>query len=174
MNKIKPINILLLYDHEFRIAATVKDHLDALKTLTRHNCFSVSMLGSIPKRIDLNRFDALIIHYTLMACHEDYLTKESRERIRKFKGMKIMFIQDEYRNVNETIQVIQYMNINLLFTCYPESEIEKVYSDKALPTVKKVNVLTGYVPERLKNYGNLSPSQRKLIVGYRGRKVQLG
>lgn len=129
------------------------------------------MLGEIPASVDLERFDAVIVHYTLVACHDRYLTSRSRERLQKYKGLKAIFIQDEYRHVNDTIKAMRDIGVHLLFTCVPQSEIEKVYPETALPGVKKVNVLTGYVPKSLVQRDPLHPSMRKPIVGYRGRKV---
>ena len=168
---MKKINILLLYDREPRIATTLDDHLNSIKNLSRHKCYSLAMLGDLPKFLDLGRFDAIIIHYSLMALHDVYISHDAKMKIRKFAGLKAMFIQDEYRSVNKAINAMLLMKIDLLFTNFPEEEFENVYPKKILPKLEKVNVLTGYMPSKFKNYKKILPSQRELLVGYRGRKL---
>jgi hypothetical protein len=82
-----------------------------------------------------------------------------------------MFIQDEYRFIDATIAAMQETGIDVLFTCVPEGEIEKVYPSARLPRLVKVNVLTGYVPESLLGRPVLPFSERPIDVGYRARKV---
>ena len=121
--------------------------------------------------MDLSRFDVIVIHYTLVACSERYLSSQARARLARCRALKAIFIQDEYRHVNASIAAMREMGGGLLFTCVPQNEIPKVYSEEALPGVRKVNVLTGYTPERLLNRPVPSPSARSMLVGYRGRRV---
>jgi hypothetical protein len=170
---LKPatLNVLLLCDYQTNIAATVADHIRALESLSEHRFYRMSMLGDIPADCDLSRFDAIVVHYTLVACMDFYLSPASRARISAFTGLKALFIQDEYRHVDESIATMRELGIHVLFTCVPEGEIEKVYSEAALPGVRKVNVLTGYVPEDLLHRKLRPLDQRPVDVGYRGRKV---
>ena len=161
----------MLCDYQTNIAATVADHIRALESLSEHRYYRLSMLGDIPADCDLSRFDAIVVHYTLVACMDFYLSPAARARISAFPGLKVLFIQDEYRHVDESIAAMRELGINVLFTCVPEGEIEKVYSDAALPGVRKVNVLTGYVPAELLSRKAPSMDRRSIDVGYRGRKV---
>ena len=63
------------------------------------------------------------------------------------------------------------LGIDVLFTCVPEGEVDKVYSPAALPGVRKVPVLTGYVPEGLVATPVPPIAARPIDVGYRARKV---
>jgi hypothetical protein len=166
-----PLHILLLCDFRDDIAATVRDHIEALERYSRHRFWRISMLGDISPGLDLSRFDAIIVHYTLVACHDSYLSPASRERIGAFKGLKAIFIQDEYRFVDASIAAMRQLGIHVLFTCVPEPEIPKVYPDAKLPNVLKVNVLTGYVPGGLTERQVPDPATRRIDVGYRGRDV---
>ena len=171
MNDANQLRILLLCDYQPRIAATVRDHIEAIEGLSGHRWSRLSMLGDIPAGLDLDRFDVVVVHYTLVACSERYLSAKSRARLAACRALKAIFIQDEYRHVNASINAMREINISVLFTCVPEHEIQKVYSDEALPGVRKVNVLTGYVPEALLHRQVLPPSKRPLLAGYRGRRV---
>ncbi len=168
---VKPLEILLLCDYREDIAATVREHIDALTDNSRHRVRKVSILGELPSRLDLNHFDVVVVHYSLVLCHSAYLSAAARASLSRFQGLKAIFIQDEYRFVDSTIAAMQATGIDVLFTCVPEEEIEKAYPSDRLPGVVKVNVLTGYVTKALLSKPVLSYSERPIDVGYRARKV---
>lgn len=168
---MKSLEILLLCDYRSDIAATVRDHIDSMVRDSRHRIRILSLFGDLPASLELDRFDAVVIHYSLIACHNAYLSAATRRSLGQFNGLKAIFIQDEYRFVNATISAMKEIGIDVLFTCVPESEIEKVYPADKLPGVTKVNVLTGYVPEALIGRAVPSYSDRIIDVGYRARKV---
>lgn len=171
MNKL---NILLLCNRPAKNAdaSTVTDHLDAFCEYSEHNITQLSFIRDMPSRLDLNRFDAVIIHYTIAVGYlcKHYLSERTKQRIRDFNGVKIVFIQDEYRSVNAVLKTLQFIKADILFTCVPESEISKVYSNDALPDVLKVNTLTGYVPKELLTVEVPKIADRPIDVGYRTRK----
>jgi hypothetical protein len=165
------LEILLLCDYRENIAATIREHIDSLIGFSAHRIRKVSILGDLPPRLDLSHFDAVIVHYSLIACHDSYVSAASRRVLATFGGLKAIFIQDEYRFVDATIAAMRDIGVHVLFTCVPEPEIEKVYSSERLPGVIKVNVLTGYVPEQLLSKPVRPYHQRPIDVGYRARKV---
>ena len=167
----RPLNLLLLCDYQANIAATVHDHIAALEAHSRHRYHRLSMLGDLPPALDLARFDGIVIHYTLFAWSDRFLSQSARARLAAFIGLKAMYIQDEYRVVDASIAAMRDIGINLLFTCVPEPEIDKVYSPAKLPGVAKVNVLTGYVPEGLAQRKVTAASERPIDIGYRARKL---
>src|ERR1051325_4567662 len=171
MQVSRPLNLLLLCDYQTQIAATVRDHITALEKHSRHRYYRLSMLGDIPPGLDLARFDGAVIHYTLFACNDGYLSPAARARLAAFSGFKGLYIQDEYRVVDASIKAMREIGIDLLYTCVPEPEIDKVYGGDRLPGVAKVNVYTGYVPEGLAQLAVLPTAERLVDIGYRGRNV---
>lgn len=167
----RPLDVLMLCGPFQNMAATVEDHIRAIERCSRNRCFMFPLMGDFLVDLDLSRFDVVIVHYTIVACHDLFLSPRSRERIRQFNGLKAMFIQDEYRFVDATVATMQHLGIDVLFTCVPESEVEKVYSRHKLPRTRKVHVLTGYVPEHLLKQPVAPPAARKIDVGYRGRAL---
>jgi hypothetical protein len=168
---VSSLNILLLCDYRADIAATVRDHIDSLVAKSRHRIRIISILGDLPRALDLNHFDAVIVHYSLSCFDNLSVSASLRKTLGQFCGLKAIFIQDEYRAVNAAITAMREMGINLLFTCVPEPEIEKVYPGDSLPGVTKINVLTGYVPEGLLDKRVPAYADREFDVGYRARKV---
>lgn len=167
-------NILLLCDYRPYDAATVVDHINSFYYYSRHNIFVYSDLvynsGYLPDDLELERFDCIIVHYSIFLALDSYLSPLARQRLKDFSGLKALFIQDEYRFVDQTIEALDKLGFHLLFTCVPEREIEKVYPSSRLPGLRKVNVLTGYVPELLKTEKQIPLHKRKYDVGYRGRR----
>lgn len=170
----RPLNVLLLCNRTGRSvdARTVTDHLDAFGQYSRHRVQELSFLRELPAALDLAQFDAVVIHYTIAIgwLSDHYLSPASKQKLRDFGGLKALFIQDEYRAVRQLHEALRFMKMDLLFTCVPEGEIEKVYPSAALPGVVKVNNLTGYVPQSLVGLPVEPTAQRHIDVGYRSRK----
>jgi len=164
--------LLLLCDFRPYEAATVLDHIEAIRRWSRHEVFVLPIFGDLPDELPLDAFDGLIVHYNLVMSNPSFLSPLARWRINRFSGVKAAFIQDEYRFVNRTIGVMRTLGINVLFTCVPEDQVELVYPDTALPEIRrKVTVLTGYVPEQLLAEPVRPYDDRPIEVGYRGRRL---
>lgn len=167
----RSLNILLLCDYQENIAATVRDHIRALEQHSRHKWWRLSMLGDIPQSLDLTRFDVIVIHYTLVACSSYFISEAARTRLADFKGLKAIFIQDEYRFVDKSTEAMREIGVSVLFTCAPPPVMKLVYPPEKLPGVTVVNVLTGYVPAELLDRPVSPTSERPIDIGYRGRNV---
>lgn len=163
-------NILVLCDFTRRSANTIIDHATSFKKYSRHNIFYVNPVRrEKPEWLNLSKFDVLVIHYSIYVLGDHYINPSWRHSIRVSPAVKIQFIQDEYRRVNEFIDRIKELDIDILYTCFPEQEIERVYPADKLPGVTKINTLTGYVPSYLENRVPDLRSRRPIDVGYRGR-----
>lgn len=175
MSVERPLNILLLCNRPARgaDASTVTDHLDAFRRFSQHNVFELSFIRELPSRVALERFDAIAIHYsTALGYYVDhYISDAARQRVRDFPGLKIAFIQDEYRMIDRVHEVLRFLGIDILFTCVPTPEIEKVYPSPKLPGATRINNLTGYVPEALLSQPAAPVAERPIDVGYRTRRM---
>ncbi|MDF1677156.1 MAG: hypothetical protein P1U32_00470 [Legionellaceae bacterium] len=168
------LNILLLCNKPDlgHSANTIVDHIEAFEAYSDHNIYVYSNLGSFSRKLDLNRFDAVIIHYSSSVLGERYLSPQAKQQLSDYAGMKIIFIQDEYRRINDVVAALAYLKIDILFTCFPPSEFENIYPKQQLPALSKYNNLTGYVPKRLTEYTEQPlMHNRSIHVGYRGRRL---
>lgn len=164
--------LLLLCDYRLNEAATVRDHIEAIRRWSRNEVFILPMHGDIPDELDLEAFDGVAIHYNVVMSFAAYLSPLARWRISRFKGVKAAFVQDEYRFVNDTVGVMRSLGINVLFTCVPEDQVELVYPRERLPEMeRKITVLTGYVSDALVSVPPLPYDARTIDVGYRGRRL---
>jgi hypothetical protein len=161
--------LLLWCNYDPFNAASVCDHINALAKFSRFDVTVLSRIGSIPDDIDLELFDAVIIHYSLTLALDSYISVKTRHRLSAYDGLKALFIQDEYRFVEKTRESIRQLGITLVFTCVPSAEIPGIYPPEKLSNVSFVNVLTAYVPAWLTVYPAVPLSERKIDVGYRGR-----
>jgi hypothetical protein len=161
--------LLLLCDDNQTMAETSRQHMDALVDCSRHRVRRLSLGRRLPERVSLDRFDGIIIHYSLVAALDSFLDAETQRRIAEYRGTKALFIQDEHRHVQRTIELLRRLKIDVLFTCVPHSEVEKVYAE--LPGLRKETVLTGYVAAELCGLDVPPLAERVIDVGYRARKL---
>ncbi len=172
--KLKKQRISLLVYGEV-IAETVYDHINSFANFSENKIDLIDL--SNPREININKFmrsDVIVVHYTVSLLSDQRFPLRFRLLLKKFKNLKVIFIQDEYRLVNRIHAALNFLEIDAIFTCIPEHEIEKVYPAEKLPYLKKkINVLTGYVPENLKPLFHTRPpyQARKLDVVYRARKL---
>jgi hypothetical protein len=168
-------SVLLLYALPGETASTVSNHIRALETLLGYECRSLNVAWQLPARLDLDRFDVVIIHYSLMASEDLQgpisLLAESIERLGTSRAIKCVFMQDEHRNVKRTISALRALHADVFFTCMPENIMRSIYPESELPGMDLVNVLTGYVDEDLLGRNLVTYSARPIDVGYRARKT---
>lgn len=165
------LNILLYCNRpaESENAGTVIDHIDAFAKYSRHNVTLWSSMKELPGVDTLGKFDCIVIHYTLSLLYEKYIPAESLEKIREFEGLKILFIQDEYRRVDFVCDKIKYARIDLVYTCAPPDVAAQIYASLE-GKVALSTTLTGYVPEQLSEVKTKPLTERPIDVGYRARK----
>ncbi|MDP9222313.1 MAG: hypothetical protein M3P18_00370, partial [Actinomycetota bacterium] len=169
MNPSTSLRILMLCDDSRAHADTVLEHLAAFRRYSMHRIAFFNPMGvSDSAHLDLNAFDAVVIHYSLVITADGYISPAIREKIRSYDGLKIQFLQDEYRWVDDITEMMRYLEIDLLFSIVPEREIEKVYGAR-LPDTEIVPTLAGYVPEKLAHLRRAPIATRSIDVGYRGR-----
>jgi hypothetical protein len=162
-------SILLLCDEGQRHASNVLQHIAAFRKHSRHGVHTFNPTGTDgTSGPELDDFDVVVIHYTLVITIDWYLPPALRERVAHFRGLKVQFIQDEYRWIDPITAGMRELGIDLLFTLAPQSEVEKIYGAR-LPGVKTVTTLAGYVSDDLVGRATPALEKRPLDVGYRGR-----
>lgn len=165
------MNLLLLCDYLPNGAQTVIDHIEALGGMPGHDVSVIPVLGDLPAALDLGRFDGVILHYSLVISNDNYLSQAARRHISAYRGLKAVFIQDEYRWVDRTVQTLRELGVHVLFTCVPQEARESVYPIGKLPGIRIETVLTGYVPASLLLRPRKPYMERTIDVGYRARRL---
>lgn len=171
----KPLNILYICntpnERDSTTANAIFDYLDAFSIYSTNNIFVLSNTGRLPSWVDLAQYDAVVIHWSIYLLGEDYIASSSLEALAAFRGLKILFIQDEYRTIRAFWDVIRRVKFDVIFTCMPPHLVDVVYPPSELPHVRKVSILTGYVPSALCHVKVPSIDERTVDVFYRGRQL---
>jgi hypothetical protein len=166
------MNILYLYNSTQTYTANVFEHLSSFHKYSRHCSFFAHQDQCNKLSIDLCFFDAIVIHYTIRLPF-DQIADQNVVALSRYKGLKALFIQDEYDHTHRVWDWIRRLGIQLVYTVVPQDGISRVYPPQECPGVRFVSVLTGYVPEDLPIGSYLPPSQRQLMAGYRGRPLPI-
>ena len=168
----KRLSVLLLCDDDPKHANTVLEHVEAIRRYSVHDVRTFnprSLPGS--RTLDLREFDVVVIHYSLCIIVDDYFAPAFREKLRRFGGLKVQFIQDDYRWVDRIAAMMRDLEIGVLFTLVPPPEIPRVWSAERLPGTVKIGTLAGYVPESLIGLPVRPLDDRPIDIGYRGREL---
>lgn len=119
------MNILLLCNYDPYNAAMVSDHINAFYNFSMHNIFVYTNMvkngGNLDEELELDQFDAVIVHYSIFLSGDAYASQKTRYRLKKYKGIKAVFIQDEYRSIQRTIDSLNQIEADILLPVYQKS-----------------------------------------------------
>ncbi len=158
-------SILMLCDDHKGHAGTILEHIAAFQRYSRHEVLTFNPRGLSGSRLlDLDEFDAVVIHYSLVVISDHYLAPAFREKIRAFQGVKIQFLQDEYRWVDQVTEMLRYLGVDVLYSVVPAEQIDRLYGTR-LPGVERpgLEALPGRLPRH--------PRQRQRRQHHRLRRL---
>ena len=165
------LRILLLCDNLARHTGTTEDHVSAFKQFSQHNVAILDVVAAAGMRIDLNHFDAIVFHYSVVVSNRMHFPQKFCADIARFAGAKILFIQDEFRWVDDTCAAIEAMGITTIFTLVSPEQRRQVYRTPWFEHVRFEPTLTGYVSEHLAKRQVPDYADRAIDVSYRARKL---
>ncbi len=171
MTAKKQKTILLLCADAARHVGTVSDHIEAFRRFSRHHVVILDSVIASRMDIDLSMFDAVVFHYSIVISMPNYLPRNFFEKIAAFSGPKILFIQDEFRWVNRTMDAAEHLGISVLFTVVNGDVVRKIYRNPYFDKVRFEETLTGFVPEELIHRETPAYQDRSIDVSYRARKL---
>lgn len=163
------LNVLLIVNTGFEGIGTVRQHVDALM---RAGCRSIVKIDvAAAYRIDFSAFDAVVLHWTVVIASRRRLLPQLREKIALFRGLKILFIQDEYRWIDATAESIRELGIGVVFSLVQPDVVRQVYRHPFLSRVRFEYTLTGFVSDELVGRSVPAYEDRRLDVVYRARRL---
>lgn len=167
------LNVLYLYNSSQTYTNTVYEHIGSFGKYSRHRSFYCHQDPHTDFDVDLSRFDAVGIHFSIRLPY-DQISPSTARALQSFRGLKFLFIQDEYDHTKRAWHWINALGIQLVFTVVPNEGIERIYPASEFRGTRFINTLTGYVPDELRFSDVVSaPSCRSLMVGYRGRPLPI-
>ena len=167
----KQKNILLLCAEAARHTGTVDLHIKSFKQYSEHNIVILDSFVAGQLDVDVNMFDAIIFHYSIVISLPQYIDENLAKKITAFKGPKILFIQDEFRWVDRTSKAAEQLGISVIFSVVNKDVTRKIYRDKYFDNVRFELTLTGFIPENLLKKAVPKYCDRQIDIGYRARKL---
>ncbi|MGH8765636.1 MAG: glycosyltransferase family protein, partial [Burkholderiales bacterium] len=113
---IRPHNLLVLYDAHSTHVNTIDEHLRSFSKCSRHNVFYASASQAETVTTDLSLFDVVIIHYCIRVNVPGHLSTVYADALKRYPGLKILFIQDEYDTTENARRAIEDLGISLVYT----------------------------------------------------------
>lgn len=175
------MKILIFYfDSELRSRKTIYDHLLSFERYHPcHRFYYFNLLWKFPKYLKKIQFDAIILHYSVLAVRWDQglWQKKYREQlshIADFHCQKIALPQDENAHTKDLCDLFKKIGIKTVYTCaYPE-EYQKLYPKEATGLKHYFTTYTGFIDEETLEriqQNKLHQCNRKIDIGYRARNV---
>jgi glycosyltransferase involved in cell wall biosynthesis len=173
-----PLNVLVLYDEGSTHVGTLLEHLESFKKYSRHTVHYYPATSpdqpAIGKErgVSFDHYDALIIHYSVRVSLDWHLAPAVASRIANYRGVKLLFIQDEYDTTEIARQWIERLGVTAVFTNVPDEGLETIYPRERFGGVDFIPTMTGYVPEDPAIDECALPIRaREVMIGYRGRSL---
>jgi hypothetical protein len=165
------LSVLLLCDDSPSHAPNVRDHIRALRRFSRHRVDLFNPRGLTRSRfLRFDEYDVVVVHFTIFVLSDKYLAPSFRAQLAGFDGLKVQFVQDEYRAVDAMTTRMRELGIGVVFSAVPADGLSAVYG-RRLPGVDILPTLTGYVPAELEARPRTPLNGRPKDVVYRGRST---
>jgi hypothetical protein len=165
------LKILILSTYEGMDANAVRDYLLSFRLHSRHDYYYVLDCRRLDGQINLRSFDVIVIFWDVYLLGPE-LADAVREQIARAPAVKVVFLQDEYRDVRGVNHAMAELGIQLAFTCVAEADHRLFYPSEAIPTLEGLyTVLPGYVPRYLEESRLDADAPRSIDIGYRSRAM---
>lgn len=165
------LSILMVAPFDGSDATAVRDYLFSFNAHSKHHYRYVFDCRVLDERFDLASFDVIVIFWTLDVVGPA-LSDVMCERIAAARALKVLFRQDDYRDVRRTNEAMRRLGIQLVFGCVDAADTETFYPRARIPTLEaSYTVLPGYVPRYLERVTPPPASSRQIDLGYRSRAM---
>jgi hypothetical protein len=165
--------LLIAYSYNSTFVTTTRDYLDSFRLFSGWEVHYVHVIEGARVEFDFSSYDALFHNYCARLCFDDYVSPSYLEAARRFDGVKILAVQDEYDFTDKVRKAAADIGFDIFLTCVPEESLEYVYPRHMFPKTEFMQVLTGYVPISLTKNAIAAPPlhERPRRISYRGRDI---
>ena len=124
----------------------------------------------LPATLDLKPYAGVIIHCTTSYSPLNLfsLDQKLQRPFEEFDGLKILMKQDEQVQTSRFAEYIAKKKVDLVITCLPPEELEKVYPRHLVGDVDFIHAYTGYISPSLRQMKRRAVGERPIDVSYRG------
>jgi hypothetical protein len=172
------LKIAVLYDLDSTHVGTIREHIDSFRRYSKHDITYIPatakywriFCGDLESAVNFAVFDVVILHYSIRISVRGHLDEGIGKVLKKFHGLKILFIQDEYDSVEVSRSYMDQFRFDLIYSCVPAPHLNEVYPRYRYPGLDCIVTLTGYVPEdNTMEIFNKPLADREVSIAYRGR-----
>ncbi|XVN43516.1 MAG: hypothetical protein RCG15_04475 [Candidatus Rickettsia vulgarisii] len=119
---------------------------------------------------DISSYDGYIIHNTISYDINNVIAINNKfsPTLENFEGFKILMKQDEMLRTNLTLNLLNQWKFNLYLTCIPKDQWGIHFSSKVSSSLHVMQVLTGYVEDRMRDFDFSQDNYRPVDIFYRG------
>jgi len=163
--------ILLIADVPRDTANTIEEHVQGIVRNSKFNIYLHRSRDKFPG--NLKDFDAIILHYTLIAYpfrNDNMVSSELRYQLVHSNIPKFAIVQDDYRAIFERIRFFNFIGIKHVFTLGNLKVREKIYPSN-LCNFTTSQILTGYNDGSYMSWPNIEWESRTIDIGYRARSL---
>jgi len=164
--------LLFAYVEQVNKINTIAETVDEL---IKHSKYSIDWVNMYPsltlsKDFMFHHYDGIIIHNSTNYFIEGFLgiDRVCKQKITDFKGLKIMFKQDEHYRHYLFIDYLERNPFNLIITGRPPDMVNDFYPADRIPNTSFLQALTSYVNKTQRELPYKDIRNRKIDVGYRG------
>lgn len=93
-----PLKLLVLSSFDGRNANVIRDFLFSFNKYSLHDYYYIFDCQILDKDMDFSMFDVILIFWSVYLPGSE-LSEEARAKIRQSRALKMLFLQDEYRDV---------------------------------------------------------------------------
>jgi hypothetical protein len=166
------LNVAVLYGANATFTNTVMEHVRSFGLFSRHDVRYLSIAPFVPAGLrQLSAFDVAVLHYSFFPGLGWQLPRALQEALEAFDGLKVLFLQDEYDHTRQAISWIRQLGIGCVYSCVPPASRAQVYPPAELPAVEFRDTLTGFVPLEPPDITCPPSAERRIVLGYRGRRL---
>ena len=168
------LEVLMLVNPEVLRVSALRDYCEAFDLYSRHHvAFASCLRHATPPGVDYSMYDVLLVHSECPVRKPKRLEPDVVDAVRRHRGYKVLFIQDEYTQTEAIREWISVAGIDHVFTCVPTKDVPVVFPPGRFPTVTFATCRTGYVPAYLARLDEPPPlGERPYHVVYRcGRSL---
>lgn len=167
------VRMLVAYSMSSTHVQTTLDYLQSLKQHIGYEVDYVHITHDANVVVDFDKYDVVFHNYCSRLCFDGYVSQSYKNKLRAFKGVKILSVQDEYNRTNTLKEAIADLGFDIVLTCVPQDSVDLIYPRRDFPNTQFATVFTGYVPETFANStaGSLPIGERPILIGYRGRDI---
>ena len=156
--------------------STVYEHVRLWQKLSRLRIevlnFWPASVFELPAGLDLEDYDGVILHPTVGFFPEtlEGLDRQLKRGFAQYDGVKVLVKQDEHFRSAAYPRFIRDNGFDVLVTCVPAAELEKVYPRAQVGDIGVVHALTGYVSDYMMSLPRLrrQGERRPVDISYRG------